>query len=335
MGPSIDTFTGELQSYFQSPCLLTNSGTSAIHLALQMAGVEEGDRVLCSNFTFAASAFPILYQKAKPVFVGVERDRWNIHPEFLKQAIFQSPQPPKALILTHVYGMPAAMDEILKICNEHHITLIEDAAEAMGSRYQEQLLGTFGQSGVISFNGNKIITTSSGGLLLSPNQDKINQAKKIASQAKENSHYYQHAQLGFNYLMSNILAAVGSAQFQSLEEKIEKRRATFMEYSNALKQLLPTFTQKEDDKCFSNRWLSSFYWEEDLRDTFYQALQKEQIESRFLFNPLNRQKVFKDFDYFGDDWEALLFQKGLSLPSGHELSASQQMKIMNILNNSV
>lgn len=334
-GNYIDTFKQDLETYFDTNVLLTNSGTSAIHLALIAAGVKRDDLVLCSNFTFAASAFPILYQEALPVFVGCETETWNMSPTYLKSALDNLVKKPKALILTHVYGMPANLNEIKSICKEYDIVLIEDAAEAMGSEFDNQKVGTFGDFGIISFNGNKIITCSSGGALLSHDADQLAYAKKIASQAKENVDYYKHEEVGYNYLQSNILAAIGQAQFSSLKERVEKRRATFNYYKKAFSDFSEIASQIENEFSYSNYWLSSFIFPEGKNHLIKENLKNERIESRYLFNPLNQQKVFRDFLYFGDEIELQWFKKGLSLPSGFELTIEQQDLIINLIKNSL
>ncbi len=332
-GPYIESFTSELDAFFNKKTLLTNSGTSAIHLALILAGIRQNDRVLCSNFTFAASANPILYQKGIPIFVGIEKKSWNICPKFLLQAIQQSEIKPKALVLTHVYGMPAQMDEIVTICAENNIILIEDAAEALGATYNKKHIGSFGEYGILSFNGNKIITTSSGGALICRDNKEKNKAKKIASQAKEAKDFYFHKKLGYNYLQSNILAAIGQAQFEKLPNFVVKRRKIFTKYQNAFQSDSRIISQKESTNEFSNRWLSSFVFPENKNKEIREKLLENSIETRYLFTPLNSQPLFSKYAYFGEHYENELFENGLSLPSGNQLNESEQNEIINIIKN--
>ncbi len=334
-GPFYNSFTQKLETYFGQPVVLTHSGTSAIHLALLLAGVQEGDFVLCSNFTFAASAFPIVYQKATPIFVGIEKETWNVNPEFLEEAIIKSKTKPKAFVLTHVYGMPAPIEEIKSICDQYEIILIEDAAEAMGSTYQNQPLGSVGDLGIISFNGNKIMTTSAGGALIVKTDEQKKSALKWASQSKEQKAFYEHHSVGYNYLMSNILAAIGEAQFHNLEERIEKRREVFTKYQQNFKSYSTVDFQKEHKETFSNRWLSSFVWEKEVKDRIMENLNQNNIESRYAFSPLHLQQVFQGSPYYGDLYELELFQRALSLPSGFDLSEEEQEFIMKIVGNSI
>ncbi len=334
-GSFITDFTQKLSDYFDKPVLLTNSGTSAIHLALRISGIKEGDFVLCSNFTFAATAFPIIYQKAIPVFIGSENETWNLSPEFLNEAIIKLKKKnihPKAIIIAHIYGMPAKMDEIITICKNHDIIIIEDAAEALGSTYQETPLGQLGNFGILSFNGNKIITCSTGGALIFPDNDQFLYAKKLASQAKEDVDYYKHEELGYNYAQSNILAAIGYSQFDKLHEKVKKRRGIFNYYLAFFKDKIEVNYQKENKHSFSNRWLSSFTFPKTINKKIKESLHQNNIESRYLWNPLHKQKVFKDNLFFGDKKsEEQLFEQGLSLPSGDNLKNVDLQKITEIL----
>lgn len=332
-------FTNKLSNYFNKNILLTNSGTSSIHLALKLTKIKEGDYVLCSNFTFAATAFPILYEKAIPVFIGSEKETWNMSPEFLHSAIEDLNRKdikPKVLIIAHIYGMPAQMDKITDICKDNNIIIIEDAAEALGSFYHNKPLGSMGNYGIISFNGNKIITTSQGGALILPNKKSYNYAEKLAFQAKEKVDYYKHNELGYNYSTSNILAALGCAQFDKLEKKVKRRRLIFDYYLSNLEKRFTIDYQKELNHSFSNRWLSSFIFPTSLNKKIKSLLEKNNIESRFLWNPLNKQKVFKNFSYYGDSFfENRLFKNGLCLPSGDNLNDEELNKIITIIDKNI
>jgi len=331
MGTYIDAFTSILEKHYQSNILLTNSGTSAIHLALITLKIKKNDIVLCSNFTFAATAFPILYEKATPYFIGIERETWNISPEFLSDAISKlksQGKKPKALLLAYSYGMPAKWAEIEKICTENDIIIIEDAAEAVGSTYNDTPLGTFGEFGILSFNGNKIITCSSGGALISKDKTKIEYSKKIASQAKEKVNFYKHNELGYNYLQSNILAAIGHEQFKQIENKVAKRRENFEYYMGNLEEYIIDYP-KELKNTFSNRWLSSFIVKNSEKVT--SELEKQNIESRKLWFPLNKQKIFSRYKYSGDHYENELFANGICLPSGNNLTIQDLFKVCEII----
>lgn len=338
-GSYIQEFSSKLSQYFNKKVLLTNSGTSALHLALKLAEIADGDYVLCSNFTFAATAFPILYEKAIPVFIGSEKRTWNISPEFLQYAIDDLRKKhiyPKALIVAQIYGMPAEMDQIINICKNNNIIVIEDAAEALGSSYHNVPVGALGDYGILSFNGNKIITTSQGGTLILPNEKKYKYAEKLASQAKEKADYYKHNEIGYNYASSNILAALGSIQFDKLNKKINKRRKIFNFYLTKFKDKFDVEYQMEIENSIANRWLSTFIFPASLNKKIKSSLEKNNIESRYLWNPLNKQKVFKDFPYFGNSlFENKLFNNGLCLPSGDNLKEIDLDKILAVIEKNI
>jgi dTDP-4-amino-4,6-dideoxygalactose transaminase len=335
-GSFTNDFTAVLSEYFKKKTLLTNSGTSAIHLALRVLGIKEGDYVLCSNFTFAASVFPVLYQKAIPILVGSEQDTWNLSPDYLEEAVSSLRKKgiaPKALVLAHIYGMPACLERIIKICEENEILLIEDSAETLGSHHDNIPLGSWGRAGVMSFNGNKIVTCSTGGAVILPDEETLNHAKKLSVQAKEPVDYYLHNEVGYNFAQSNILAAIGLAQFGKLKEKTEKRRQIFDRYLSFFEEKTEIWTQKEGEKDFSNRWLSTFcFAEKSLNVKIKEALEKENIESRFLWNPMHAQPVFKTVEFFGDkSLDMNLFENGLCLPSGDNLRNEDLERIYEVL----
>ncbi|MDR1877832.1 MAG: aminotransferase class I/II-fold pyridoxal phosphate-dependent enzyme [Flavobacteriaceae bacterium] len=335
LGSFTDDFSNKLSRYFKKKVLLTNSGTSAIHLALRLSGIKENDYVLCSDFTFAATAFPILYQKAIPVFIGSEKETWNLSPEFLNEALAGLKKKnihPKALVIAHAYGVAAQMDKIINLCKKHNILLIEDAAEALGSLYNGTPLGKLGDYGIVSFNGNKIITCSTGGALILPDDDKYLYAQKLATQAKEKADYYKHDELGYNYAQSNILAAIGNAQFDKLNKKVTRRREIFNYYLSFFKDKIEVSYQKEYKNSFSNRWLSSFIFPESVNKKIKESLKQNNIECRYLWNPLHKQKVFKNYLFYGDKkLEKQLFEQGISLPSGDNLGNKDLQKITGIL----
>jgi dTDP-4-amino-4,6-dideoxygalactose transaminase len=340
IGPNVDGFEHDLEAYTGAARVTAlSSGTAAIHLALIMLGVGAGDEVLCSSFTFSASANPICYQMATPVFVDSEAETWNVDPVALEAAILdriKHGKKPKAFILVHLYGMPAKLEEIQQICVRYEIPIIEDAAEALGSRYHGQPLGTFGVMGVLSFNGNKIITTSSGGALISNNPDFIAKAKFLSTQARDPAPHYQHSHVGYNYRMSNITAGIGRGQMMVLDERVAQRRANHERYRVFFERFEGVSTLVEPNGFFSNRWLSCILVDpvktggvtrEDLR----LALDAEDIESRPLWKPLHMQPIFEHSPYYGGAVAEGLFDSGLCLPSGSNLSDLEFGRVLEVL----
>lgn len=337
LGPNVDGFEKELYEYSGAyHCAALSSGTAAIHLALIILGVKRGDTVLCSSFTFSATVNPIVYQAAEPIFVDSEEQTWNMDPELLEEAIndqTKSGKKPKAIILVHLYGMPAQLDKIVAISKKYEIPLIEDAAEALGSKYKGEQLGTFGDFGVYSFNGNKIITTSGGGALVSNNEAWIKKSRYLATQARDPAPHYQHSEIGYNYRMSNIAAGIGRGQLQVLDQWVEKRRANFEFYKQNLSEKGFNFIEAPDANFFSNRWLTTVLIDEENtgfdREKLRTALEKDNIETRPLWKPMHLQPVFKKFDCYGGAMSEALFEKGLCLPSGSNLSEAQKELIIN------
>lgn len=337
-GDFLGQFEAKLASFAHGfPVAATNSGTSALHLAMRLIGIKPGDEVICQSFTFCASANPICYEGASPVFVDSEPDTWNMDPAFLEEAIVQrikSGKKPKAIIAVDLYGMPAKFDEILRIADHYQIPVIEDAAEALGSMYKGRYCSSFGAYGVFSFNGNKIITTGSGGCLVSSNSEAIKKAKYLSLQAKDNVHFYRHQEVGYNYCMSNLSAAIGLAQLEKLNDKVEKRRRIFERYVQMFSDFEGINFLAEPEGVRSNRWLSTItidkqvtgFDHEDVR----QALAAQQIESRYLWNPLHLQPIFNGYPYFGGNVAEGLFNRGLCLPSGEMLSELDQERIVGI-----
>ncbi len=328
LGPHVDGFEKELAAYTGvKEAAALSSGTAAIHLALIILGVKAGDEVICQSFTFSASANPIVYQGAIPVFVDSEPDTWNMSPDFLRIAIkdrLAKGKKPKAIIPVHLYGMPAKMKEIMAIANEFDIPVIEDAAEALGSSINQQPCGSFGQLGVLSFNGNKIITTSGGGALLSDNKSHIKMARFLATQARDSAPHYQHSVIGYNYRMSNVCAAIGRGQLEVLPLRIEQRRNNFSFYQNALKEIKGISFLGEPDTYFSNRWLTTILVNSTIagksREDIRGHLEQLNIESRPLWKPMHLQPVFESYPFYGDGLSEQLFSDGLCLPSGSNLS---------------
>ena len=337
LGPNVNGFEKDLQNYIKQDkavaCL--SSGTAALHLALILANVQQGDEVLCQSFTFSASANPIVYQGAKPIFIDSESDTWNMCPDALEKAIVEgivSGKKPKAIIVVHLYGMPAKMDEISAIAKKHSITLIEDAAEALGSSYKGQKCGTFGDFGILSFNGNKIITTSGGGALVCKTKEDKQKAIFLATQARDDAPHYQHSQIGYNYRMSNVLAGIGRGQMEILDKHVALRRENHQFYQELFKDVegVTVFKEPSED-YFSNHWLSCVLIDKSVtgfsREDLSLQLEKENIESRPLWKPMHLQPVFKDCLYFGMQVTENLFEKGLCLPSGSNLTNDDRKRI--------
>ena len=326
-GPHIDLLENRLVDFLdqKSQVVALNSGTAAIHLGLQLLGVQKGDVVLCQSLTFIASVNPVLYLGATPVFIGSEKETWNLCPIALEEAILNQLNKgiqPKAIVVVHLYGMPAKMNEIITISKKYNIPILEDAAEALGSSYTNQPCGTFGDFGVFSFNGNKVITTSGGGALLCHSEAVKKKAVFLATQAKEDAVYYEHTQVGYNYRMSNISASIGLGQLEVLSEHIQHRKQNHHFYKPLFENLSEvTLHQEPSENFISNHWLTviqlaSFEQREALR----LHLEKYNIESRPVWKPMHLQPLFQDNLYFGDDLADKLFDNGLCLPSGSNLS---------------
>ena len=338
LGPNVDGLENDLATYLDEDMhvAVLSSGTAAIHLALILLGIQRGDEVICQSMTFSASANPIIYQGATPIFVDSENETWNIDPGFMEEAIkdkIKKGKKPKAIIPVHLYGLPAKMNEILNVANKYEIPVIEDAAEALGSLYFKRKAGTFGDISCLSFNGNKIITTSGGGAIISKNENIINSARFLATQARDKAPHYQHSQIGYNYRMSNICAGVGRGQMIVLDQRVNKRREIFFKYKQLLESISGVSFQKEPEGFFSNRWLTTIVLDpaktpngvsnEDVR----LALEAQNIESRPLWKPMHLQPVFKNAPYYGNKISEDLFQKGLCLPSGSNLTEEEFNRI--------
>ena len=333
VGPNITAFEEELARYNGvGYCAALSSGTAAIHLALIILGVQRGDEVICSTFTFSGSCNPIIYQGATPVFVDSERETWNMDPNLLevaiKDRIAKTGKRPKAIILVHLYGMPAKVNEILAIARTFEIPVIEDAAEAIGSKYHDKYLGGFGDLGIYSFNGNKIITTSGGGALVSDNETWIQKARFLATQAREHAPHYQHVEIGYNYRLSNVCAGIGRGQLQVLNDRVAQRRANFEYYKEALRDTPGISFLDEPPRLFSNRWLTTILIDPRAtggvnREGIRIGLQDQNIETRPLWKPMHLQPVFKDAPTYASGVSEELFGQGLCLPSGSNLSKEE------------
>lgn len=345
LGPHVNGFEADLQTYTGAAhAAALSAGTAALHLALILLDVKAGDEVICQSFTFSASANPIAYQGAVPVFVDSERDTWNMCPLALEEAILgrfaQTGKKPAAIIAVHLYGMPAKMQEIAAMAAKYDIPLIEDAAEALGAHINGKMCGTFGKLNILSFNGNKIITTSGGGALLSEDGELIAKARFLSTQARDNAPHYQHSHIGYNYRMSNVVAAIGRGQMVVLNERIAARRANYERYNEIFGDinrrgyhvdLLP-----EPEGFFSNRWLTTVTIDPEKnrgisRETLRLAFEAENIESRPLWKPMHLQPVFAGSPFYGDGTSESLFEQGLCLPSGSNLSAEEWERIEEVL----
>lgn len=336
LGPNVDGFEHDLQVFSGvSHAAALSSGTAAIHLALIILGVERGDEVLVSSFTFSGSVNPIVYQGAVPIMIDSEMDTWNMDPGLLEEAILdrirKTGKKPKALVLVHLYGMPAQLDEITRICKKHEIPMIEDAAEALGSAYKGQRLGSFGDFGIYSFNGNKIITTSGGGALLSDDEEVIKRARFLSTQARDNALHYEHSEIGYNYRMSNILAGIGRGQMQVLEERVAKRRAINEFYKSKLSSDGLQYLEEPSSDYYSNFWLTTAFIHEDeagfSREELRMALWDDHIESRPLWKPMHMQPVFAHHPAYLNGVSQRLFENGLCLPSGSNMSENDLNRI--------
>jgi len=326
VGEFINRFEDSIKNYTKTPnALALINATSAIHLALRILGIKEGDKVAVSSFTFIGSVTPVLYQKAEPIFIDSD-ESWNMSPELLKKAIKENDI--KAVIVTHLYGQMAKIEEIVKICKENNIYLIEDSAESLGASYKNKQSGTFGDFGVYSFNGNKILTTSGGGMLVSENKEWIEKAKFLSTQAKENYPWYEHETYGYNYRMSNVLAAIGVGQMEVLEERVNKKREIFSWYKEFLKEeFMP-----EIENSIGNRWLTTLTFKDKNPLEVMEVLRKNEIESRPLWKPMHMQPLFKNNKSYLNGVSENLFQKGLCLPSGTQLTKEQVKYISKVIN---
>ena len=344
LGPHVNAFEQCLQEQTKTKhAAALSSGTSAIHLALILLGVKADDTVFCQSITFSASANPIAYQRAIPVFIDSETDTWNMDPILLRTALEEakhSGKLPKAIIPVHLYGMPAKMDEILSIANEYGVPVIEDAAEALGSNINNKPCGSFSDFGVLSFNGNKIITTSGGGALLSNNGEMIEKARFLSTQARDAAPHYQHTHIGYNYRMSNVLAGIGRGQLEVLDERVKARRSNFERYKQYFtKQNATGFNiqfQEEPEGYFSNRWLTCILVDPNTnkgltREEIRLAMDAENIETRPLWKPMHQQPVFASSKKYVNGVSDLLFENGLCLPSGSNLTEEEFERIFNCL----
>lgn len=340
LGPNVDGFEADLEKYLGhgSHVAALSSGTAALHLALILSAVQAGDEVICQTMTFSASANPIVYQGATPIFVDSEADTWNISPIHLENAIkdrIKAGKMPKAIVAVHLYGMPFKVDEVTAIAQKYAIPLIEDSAEAIGSLYHGRKCGTFGDLAILSFNGNKVITTSGGGALVAGNEATKNKALYLATQARDEAPHYQHSQIGYNYRMSNICAGIGRGQMEVLDSHIEMRRANHQFYKDlfSANSEVSVFEESNND-YYSNHWLSCITVSKKAGFTNHElrlALAKDNIESRPLWKPMHLQPVFTEAPFYGDDTSENIFTHGLCLPSGSNLTKGHKQRIQEVI----
>ena len=341
LGPNVDGFEKDLEYYLENDSYASalSSGTASIHIALQLIGVTKGDEVLCQSFTFSASANPIIYQGATPIFIDSESDTWNMSPDLLEIAIrdrIEKYKKPKAIIAVHLYGMPYKAKEINEIAKKYDIPVIEDSAEALGSNYFNQSCGTLSDMGILSFNGNKIITTSGGGALITKNLELKKKAVFLSTQARDNAPHYEHSSIGFNYRMSNVLAGIGRGQMEVIDDRVAARRKNYDFYNSNLSKYNNIEFLEEPNGFFSNRWITciktnSYELREDIRLT----LQEDDIESRPLWKPMHVQPIFKDYLHFTNGTSERLFDRGLCLPSGSNLTQDDLARILNNITNTL
>ncbi len=338
VGPHIDSFEQELSrisSGYNVAAL--SSGTASIHLALILIGVQQHDDVLCSTFTFSATVNPIKYLNANPILIDSEEDTWNMCPDLLEIAIkkgISRNKKPKAIIVVHLYGMPAQINKIVAIANKYNIPVIEDAAEALGSTYNSQPLGTFGDFGVYSFNGNKIITTSGGGALVSKNKEMIAKARFLATQARDKAPHYEHSEIGYNYRLSNISAAIGLGQLEILNQRVLKKREINKYYKKELSSIKQVSFLDEHKGSFSNFWLTTILLDKNSaidREYLRLKLAKANIESRPLWKPMHLQPVFKECKFYVNGVSEQLFERGLCLPSGTNMADEDIKRVIRII----
>ena len=333
LGPNVNEFEKELAAKVGSKhAAAMTSGTGAIHLALKAAGVGEGDIVLCPTLTFSATANPIIYQNATPVFIDSDYETWNMDPKALEVAFEKYGDKVKAVLVVHLYGLSTDMDKIMEICSKYDVTVIEDAAESLGAYYKGQHTGTFGEFGVFSFNGNKIITTSGGGMLVSDDEEKIKRVRFWSTQSRDAARHYQHSELGFNYRMSNVVAGIGRGQLKVLDQRVAKKKYIFEYYKRELGQLDGVEFMPINDWNEPNYWLSVMTLKGKVRPLdVMETLEKENIESRPVWKPMHMQPFFSEYDYVGGDVSEKLFENGVCLPSDTKMTDEDLERIVSII----
>jgi len=332
LGPNVDNFELEFADKIGSSyAAALSSGTAAIHMALKAAGVKPNDKVFCQSLTFSATANPIIYENAIPIFIDSDEKTWNMNPDAFEKAIKKHPDAKYALVV-HLYGLSADLDPIVELCNKHDITLIEDSAEALGTMYKGKYTGTFGKYGVFSFNGNKIITTSGGGMLVSDNKEKIEKVRFWSTQAREKERHYEHKELGYNYRMSNVVAGIGRGQLKVLDQRVAKKKYIFEFYKRELSNLDGVEFMPINDWNEPNYWLSVMTLKGKVRPIDVMvALEEENIESRPVWKPMHMQPFFAKYDYIGGDVSEKLFENGVCLPSDTKMTDEDLERICGII----
>lgn len=337
LGENVNKFEEELASYVGiKNAAALSAGTAAIHMAFKALDVKKDDIVFCSDLTFSATANPIIYQNATPVFIDSEKETWNMNPEALEKAFEKYPNP-KAVIVVHLYGTPAKIDKIKEICDNHNVPLVEDAAESLGTTYKGKQTGTFGKYGIYSFNGNKIITTSGGGMLVSNDEEKIAKVRFWSTQSREKARHYEHKEIGYNYRMSNIVAGIGRGQLKVLDKRIEQKTNIYNNYKENFKEIEDIEMQPIPESTKPNHWLSVMTLDKDSKVKtidIMEALEKENIESRPVWKPMHMQPVFEKYDFIKVEDEAIskdLFERGVCLPSDTKMTKEEQTKVINII----
>lgn len=332
LGPNVNGFESELaEKVGAKHAAATVSGTAALHLALEAAGVGEGDIVFCQSLTFSATANPIIYQNATPVFIDSDMETWNMDPNALEEAFIKYPQV-KAVMIVHLYGLSADMDRIMEICNRYNVPVIEDAAESLGTYYKGQHTGTIGEYGIFSFNGNKIITTSGGGMLVSDNKEKVEKVRFWSTQARDDARHYQHSELGYNYRMSNVAAGIGRGQLKVLDQRVAKKRYIYNFYKNELVHLEGIHFMPENIWNEPNFWLSAITLDGSVKPLdMMKALEEENIESRPIWKPMHLQPFFEKYDYIGGTVGQYLFENGVCLPSDTKMTDEDLDRVCSVI----
>ena len=339
LGENVNKFEEELANYVGvGYAAALSAGTAAIHMALKALDVKQGDIVFCSSLTFSATANPIIYQNATPVFIDSEKETWNMDPVALEKAFEKYPNP-KAVVIVHLYGTPAKMDEIMAICKKHNVPLVEDAAESLGATYKGKQTGTFGKYGIYSFNGNKIITTSGGGMLVSDDEERIQKVRFWSTQARDKARHYQHSEIGYNYRMSNIVAGIGRGQLKVLNDRIAKKKEIYETYKDGFKDIPEIEIKPIPEGTKPNHWLSVITLKKDSKVKpleIMEALEKENIETRPVWKPMHLQPVFEKYDFItackdGSSASEDLFNRGVCLPSDTKMTKEEQERVIEII----
>lgn len=339
LGENVNKFEEELAEYVGAKhAAALSAGTAAIHMAMKALNVKQGDIVFVSSLTFSATVNPVIYENATPVFIDSEEETWNMDPIALEKAFEKYPNP-KAVIVVHLYGTPAKLDEIVEICQKHNVPLVEDAAESLGATYKGKQTGTFGKYGIYSFNGNKIITTSGGGMLVSDDEEKIQKVRFWSTQARDKARHYQHSEIGYNYRMSNICAGIGRGQLKVLDDRIQKKTEIYNRYKEAFKDIAEIKMQPIPENTVPNHWLSAFVLDENSKvkpNEIMDALDRENIESRPVWKPMNLQPVFEKYDFISvcNEEESVgqkLFENGVCLPSDTKMTEEEQKVVIDVI----